>query len=666
MKLSSLSSGEPGARVSSAKTQRIRIGVQAVSLLLLLVGLGRLHLLYQVPKSFYDANFDQIIALWNWPLIYSLGVDLMFIGLGTYGALLWPSRVLLRPATPRPLFICLALGLFVTGVVLRILWLDLAPIGLYQDDAVNAIEAVHSLSWAWPPQIWSGNLGGRGTLYLFWLRLVMEWAGAGIWGLRLGSVIIASLTLVGVFLLARFYRSLSFAIFALGVISVSRWHLTYSRIPWEAIAVPFFQVWSLTFLEWGRSSQRPARKLLILLVSGALFALGCYTYVAYRAFIPVYAFFVLMMLFDAAGGNSRHWRVAWSVSIGAGVLLTLLPLVSVCVSPENPCMQRFREVSIFLHGETVGIIPAIVNQVAKHLLMFHVQGDFITARHNIPFSPLLDPMTGSFVLIGIIVSLVRRERWDVLIVVWALVCVVAGSLSSEAPHATRVIGALIPITLLGARGVEVVFERLCVFCSAGSLVPQLLTGFFFSVALLLSAADYFLMLPSQATAYIDFQVRAKKTAMLAALLHQKGVRKIFIGEELAYHSSAQILFLTNMELGLRNIRFEAIDERERQELFADTSATVLLVASSEEADQARATFRNRIRIPPFSARDNTGVEDLFIFFLDATQPLLSVEEVREHWNVSMNPLSVENNLVIETGGGSGSSISSSHSSVRAQ
>ena len=91
----------------------------------------------------------------------------------------------------------------------------------------------------------------------------------------------------------------------------------------------------------------------------------------------------------------------------------------------------------------------------EHLLMFNFHGDN-NGRHNLPGTPMLDPITGALMVLGVGLCLWRiRQPGSFLLLAWLLLMLVPGifSLDFEAPQSYRAIGSL-PAAYLAGRGTD--------------------------------------------------------------------------------------------------------------------------------------------------------------------------------------------------------------------
>ena len=93
--------------------------------------------------------------------------------------------------------------------------------------------------------------------------------------------------------------------------------------------------------------------------------------------------------------------------------------------------------------------------------MFNFQGDF-NGRHNLPGKPMLDPITGTLMVLGVGLSLWRiRNPKFLLILTWFFLMLAPGifSLDYESPQSLRAIGSMPAAYLLASVPIEWIWQK---------------------------------------------------------------------------------------------------------------------------------------------------------------------------------------------------------------
>src|SRR5262249_3020439 len=145
-----------------------------------------------------------------------------------------------------------------------------------------------------------------------------------------------------------------------------------------------------------------------------------------------------------------------------GAVLAALPVLMFAIQDPAGFNGRLNQTLIF--NETVSqqqMRDELWSNVQKHALMFHVSGD-MNGRHNIPGAPMLDPLSGLLMVVGLAVRLSRPFDWrSVLLVGWFAASLLGGILTFpfEAPQGMRTLGVTPVVALTIALALVLVLDR---------------------------------------------------------------------------------------------------------------------------------------------------------------------------------------------------------------
>jgi 4-amino-4-deoxy-L-arabinose transferase-like glycosyltransferase len=293
-------------------------------------------------------------------------------------------------------------------------------------------------------------------MYAFYLLGLFSLLGTTFLALKVASLLPALLTLLAFYPFARLLFGAPTALAATFLFAVNRWHVTMSRWGWNEITPPLFQLLTLHFLIRGTRS-RLGRDFAL---GGLFLGLGMYTYLASRMVVLVVLAYILYRIMVERGFLRHAWTglVIFWLTYG----LTFAPLANTYLHNPFTFLNRMRQVSILNDIERAGgsYWPLLEN-IQRHVLMFHVQGDR-NPRHNLPGAPMLDPVTGTLFLFGIGFALWRwKDHRRALLLLWLPITLIGGILSSlnEGPQAYRTLGVVPAVCLLAGdalvRGVSV-------------------------------------------------------------------------------------------------------------------------------------------------------------------------------------------------------------------
>ncbi|MBC8449230.1 MAG: hypothetical protein H8D78_15900 [Chloroflexi bacterium] len=386
-----------------------------------------------------------------------------------------------QPRTPnselrtRPSAMELALLLLILAVAffLRFYLLETIPHDFHGDMASHGLEArkllagqqrtIFSTMWAEIP-----------AMAFVPAALSMSLFGNDLFGLNMASVIGGTLTVLGLYLLARelfgnadcglqiadwrltVASRRRLPLLAASFLAISYVHIHFSRIaeymdPWP------FALFSLYLLVRGLKR----RQHLSFVASGLLLAIGFQMYYSARI-VPVIVavFFVYALLWrrDLLRGNGGGLAL-----FGLAVLLGMGPMIPFFIGHPFSFLSRGQMVFIFhpavlkhLMGvyRTTSVGVVIKEQITHSLFMFHY---FIDTSTQFGLArPMLDSFTSPLLVLGIGVALRSfRRAGHALAVIWLLLILFIGSaLTNNAPFWPRLVGILPAAVLLAALAVE--------------------------------------------------------------------------------------------------------------------------------------------------------------------------------------------------------------------
>ncbi len=456
-----LASAETGAAVAASRRiwlllrrwtlsaeREVLLGVEAIFASVVLLGLSL-------------AQFGQTGAEGQTLAWYAFGaaVITLLVALpaleGRWSALLLRIRsgVTLRPS-PTALAPWALLGaVLALGLLLRLYQLDQLPAGLWYDEADNLYQArqIAVDPGNTPIYVPSTNLP---SLFLLPIALMVKLAGVAITTGRLVSVAFGLAGIVAVFLLVRLALGAWAGLVAALLVTVMRWDLNWSRIGMHGITAPFFAALTayltLRALRSGRFSDFG--------FAGASLGLGMWFYTSFRLFPLVVAFMLIHHLIVQRPGVRRFAAQA-GVMVAVSVFVAA-PVVLTAVQDSDQFFQRTRATSTFTIAPRDQIAGQLKSSLVDHALMFNERGDS-NPRHNLPYAPMLDFLTGALMLLGLGIAL---SRWrDVALVslpFWIFFMVLPGVLTvpSESPQSLRSISVIPAVAALGSLVVVVIWR----------------------------------------------------------------------------------------------------------------------------------------------------------------------------------------------------------------
>jgi 4-amino-4-deoxy-L-arabinose transferase-like glycosyltransferase len=364
-------------------------------------------------------------------------------------ALIPPLRSTTVERAGRPRIRGLEIGfvavLTLAGGAIRLIGLDHAPPGGFFDEVQNALVAEGILAGNRP--IFIAEATQMPALFFYFLAAAIAVAGKSVATVRGLAAVFGTLTLPAFYFLARRAFSRPVAVASAILLAGSRWHITFSRWGFVTSMGPLLEVLAVLLL-W-RAAERGRRLDYVLL--GLVVGVGLQTYYSFNLFPAVLA----VAAFAYAGREGLHRfspelrRIAkglvWSLLV-AGVLL--VPLARFAVRNPQVFFQRSSKVAIWNPEHHLPWPGALWRNIVAHLLMFNFRGDD-NPRHNIPEAPLLNPVEGVLLALGLGLSIARATKWPQSTwLAWFVVMLLPAILTIEAPQAHRAVGAIPAVYLL--------------------------------------------------------------------------------------------------------------------------------------------------------------------------------------------------------------------------
>ena len=360
----------------------------------------------------------------------------------------------------------LLLVVLIIAAGLRVANLASLPPGLYPDEAMNGSNAQEALTTG-DFKIFYPENNGREGLFMNIQAMFVATLGNKPWVLRLPSAIFGTFTVLGLYFLAReLFRKKDtiIPIVASFLLATNFWHINFSRIGFRAIMAPFFLVWGLYFFIKLKESKR---RFLYAVMGGALYGLGFYSYIAYRATPVIMLIAMIYLWFEARDKNElKDFYKATALFIITSILV-VLPLALYFLDNPGSFLGRTTQVSVFSSDSP---IKDLALNSLKTLGMFNFAGDY-NWRHNISGQPELFWPVGLLFILGTVLTIKsafkkdiskKDVRWPALITLgWFGVAASPVVVSNEGlPHALRAILMIPPVVIMAAWGGDFVYQNL--------------------------------------------------------------------------------------------------------------------------------------------------------------------------------------------------------------
>ncbi|RJR24492.1 phospholipid carrier-dependent glycosyltransferase [Candidatus Microgenomates bacterium] len=370
--------------------------------------------------------------------------------------------------------IILVLIFFLT-LFLRTFKLNEFPTGLNADEAAigyNAYSLIQTgkdeFGHAWPVNFQSFNDFKPG-LYFYLVLPFVKALGLNEWAVRLPSALMGTLTVVVLYFLLKEFFSKEAALVSALLLSLSPWHLHFSRGGWETNAATFFIVLGIWLFV--KAFKKPGFFVLSVLC----FGLSMLAYHSARVVAPLLGLGLVFMNFSQVFAKKNFkWLLA---SFFVGIVFLIL-LASSFLGEAGA--SRFSGVGIFAdqgplwrvnelrgqHPDPFSTFSKLAhNKFVEYSFRFvdnwlrHFSGNFLfisgdeIQRNRVPEMGQFLLIELPFLVFGFYFLLRNKPKFWLFFLGWVAVAPIASALTFQSPHAIRALNMVIPLIVLAGYGI---------------------------------------------------------------------------------------------------------------------------------------------------------------------------------------------------------------------
>lgn len=351
--------------------------------------------------------------------------------------------------------------LFLTaGVLLFFRFYRLAevPPEMVSDHAEKLLDVADVLDGKW--HIFYPRNTGREAFQMFLTAAMAQLFGTGLsfLSLKLGTTIAGLLTLVYIYRLGKEIANRRVGLFAVTLAGASYWLNVITRVGLRFSLYPLFVAPTVYYLI--RALRRPNARDFIL--CGLFLGLGLHGYSPFRLVPLVVLAAIGLALLHRADPQHRRALIIGLMMIVMVSFIVFLPLLRYAV--QNPEMFFYRGLTRLTDLEKPLDQPAIqifFSNLWKALIMFFWNNGNVWVV-SIPGRPALSVVSAALFFIGSLLVLaryVRRLEWLDLFLLISIPLLLLPSVLSlafpdENPILNRTSGAIVPVFVLAALGLE--------------------------------------------------------------------------------------------------------------------------------------------------------------------------------------------------------------------
>ncbi len=351
------------------------------------------------------------------------------------------------------------------GIFLRIYQIEEVPPGLFADEislAINAKTIAQNGTDEYGnffPFGFEAFTDYKYPGYIYPTAIIYKILGPRTLTVRLVALIssIASIFLLGYLARLLFPKNKFLPYYAMVIISLSPFHLHFSRIAYETmLATTLFTFWLVCFYKI-----LSEEKVLRWFVLGTLVEIyASFTYPGIRLIIPVFLVIIATSLFLKPRPANKKQLVLTLLTFAIIIALTFLPSFLIPQLDRRPLSfvvgKSGQETWLqFYNSKLVNILASLLRTVNWEYLF--LKGDLYAYRHGTKEMGLFLLLFFPSLVMGII-SLIKNFSFKNLGHFMLLALLIAtplpSALSTNLPYATRILPIVIPFTLIMAYGTD--------------------------------------------------------------------------------------------------------------------------------------------------------------------------------------------------------------------
>lgn len=415
------------------------------------------------------------------------------------------------------------LGISLLGLFLRVIFLEISPPGFNADEAAlgyNAYSLIKTGKDEWGtsfPLVFKSFSDYKPGLYVYLSIPFVAALGLNEFSVRLPSIILGVLSIILTYFLSKeLFKKESAALASSFLLSISPWHIHFSRGAWEANTATFLILLGVyTFV-------RSFKNHAALWISAAAFIAAMYTYQAARVLVPTLVLLLFIFCF-------RKLMIKRNISIIVFALILSIPLIFIL--PSTAGLARFKGLSMFAD---IGPLNRVNEERGQHknpssvwARLFHNKVEVYTSSffgHYLDhFSPEFlfisggslkrnkEPDMGQMYMFEIVTLfaglyfLIRKEQASSygnlsnskVVLLWLILAPVASSLTYQTPDAHRSHNMVIPLTLISGLGLSMLWGILSRLVRSVSYLAKSLAILIICVSVFIFLERHFIHLPKQ-------------------------------------------------------------------------------------------------------------------------------------------------------------------------
>ncbi len=205
------------------------------------------------------------------------------------------------------------------------------------------------------------------------------------------------------------------ALLATFLMATNTWHIVLSRTAFRANLIPVFTTMTFLAMLAVVTAKTRSKQYLWSVLFGASFALGFYTYIAYRVIVPLLIILIAWPFFGAVKTQGFKEIVKRYVPLLLAAIVSFViviaPLAKYFYTHPGSFVGRSGQVSVFNTAINHGDLKGTILEVSRlSFLAYFTEGD-LNWRHNISGMPFLSAIISPFFALGLLLVLYGAIRY---------------------------------------------------------------------------------------------------------------------------------------------------------------------------------------------------------------------------------------------------------------
>ena len=375
--------------------------------------------------------------------------------------------------------------IIILAVFLRIYQLDKIPPSLFSDEVdigyhvFSILKTARDYNGNFLPVHFQSEADFRAPLYIYSSIPTIALFGLNEWGVRLPAAIFGVFSIIGIYFLSKkLINNDKIALIAAFLLTISPWHLHYSRAAFEVTLMMALLVWGTYFFLNG------IKKVGYFIISAVFLSLAIYSYSPAKLFIPVFIAGLIIIYKDSL------FRLKTSFKVLLIIILIVVNVPMILEIKNGQAGYRFSYTSIFFDptiskeidnnrlidskkdSTSVGVEADLTSKISHNKLLsfsdaflknylypystnfLFLQGDYI-GRHSVGKMGQFYLVEFVTIILGIFYLFKTARRKSIyLLLFWLFTAPIPAALTvGGGGHATRLFLMLTPITVLSSLGI---------------------------------------------------------------------------------------------------------------------------------------------------------------------------------------------------------------------